>query len=113
MRFIGHVDSGFWTKVHALTTAPWPCWSIAAARASDHAAVSKFLEALQPYVQAFNSVEAREKDDIDFVTGYFGHKPEDVKEWLATVRWYEELQVVEEKVVRETLRYVSAANPNF
>lgn len=54
-------------------------------------------------MQRFNSAESREKDDIAFVSDYFGHKPEDVKQWLATVRWYDELQVVEEKVVRDTL----------
>ena len=62
-----------------------------------------FLSSLEPYVTNFNSAEAREKDDVDFVTGYFGHQRQDVVEWLKTVRWEEGLRKVEEKVVRDTL----------
>ena len=38
------------------------------------------------------------------MTGYFGHKREDVIEWLRTVKWEHRLAEVEEKVVRDTLR---------
>jgi hypothetical protein len=54
-------------------------------------------------VTKFNTSEAREKSDVDFVVEYFGHRREDVVEWLASVRWEEGLSTVEEKVVRDTL----------
>jgi len=65
------------------------------------------LSSLEPFVNNFNSAEAREKEDIDFVTSYFGHQREDVVEWLKTVKWEESLAEVEEKVVRDTLAYVT------
>lgn len=86
-----------------LTSAPWPCWSIAAAPAADQDSVKAFLSALQPYVRKFNAPEAREKDDLDFVVDYFGHQREDVEEWLKTVKWEENLAEVDEKVVKQTL----------
>ena len=51
----------------------------------------------------FNSAEAREREDVDFVTNYFGHQREDVVEWLKTVKWEDTLAKVEGKVVKETL----------
>jgi O-methyltransferase involved in polyketide biosynthesis len=62
------------------------------------------LNALQPYVRKFNSAEAREKDDLDFVVDYFGHQRQDVEEWLKTVKWEEHLAEVDEKVIKQTLR---------
>jgi hypothetical protein len=88
---------------NSLTSAPWPCWSIAAAASADAAQVKSFLSDLQPYVRRFNSAEAREKDDVDFVVNYFGHRREDVEEWLQTVKWEENLAEVEEKVIKDTL----------
>ena len=35
---------------------------------------------------------------------YFGHRREDVVEWLGTVKWEEGLRVVKRSVVEETLR---------
>jgi len=87
----------------SLTTAPWPCWSIAAAAAADPTPVKSFLSELQPYVRRFNSAEARQKDDVDFVVNYFGHRREDVEEWLQTVKWEENLAEVKEKVIKDTL----------
>jgi hypothetical protein len=86
-----------------LMSAPWPCWSIAAAASADAAQVKSFLSELQPYVRQFNSAEAREKDDVDFVVNYFGHQREDVEEWLQTVKWEENLAEVEEQVIKDTL----------
>ena len=86
-----------------LTPAPWPCWSIAAAKSADAPRVKSFLSELQPYVRRFNSAEAREKDDVDFVVNYFGHQREDVEEWLQTVKWEENLAEVEGKAIRNTL----------
>jgi len=87
----------------SLTAAPWPCWSIAAATSADASKVKSFLSELQPYVRRFNSAEAREKDDVDFVVNYFGHQREDVEEWLQTVKWEENLAEVEGKVIKDTL----------
>jgi hypothetical protein len=86
-----------------LTAAPWPCWSIAAATSADAAQVKSFLSELQPYVRRFNSAEAREKDDVDFVVNYFDHQREDVEEWLQTVKWEENLAEVKEQVIKDTL----------
>ena len=90
-------------SMEPLTPAPWPCWSIAAAKSADVPQVNTFLSELQPYVRRFNSAEAREKDDVDFVVNYFGHLREDVEEWLQTVKWEENLAEVEGKVIRNTL----------
>jgi hypothetical protein len=89
--------------VRTLTTAPWPCWSIAATSSADATQVMTFLSELQPYVRRFNSAEAREKDDVDYVVNYFGHQRADVEEWLQTVKWEENLAEVEEKVIKQTL----------
>jgi hypothetical protein len=89
--------------MNALTTAPWPCWSIAAAASADAPQIKTFLSDLQPYVRRFNSAEAREKDNVDFVVNYFGHQREDVEEWLQTVKWEENLAEVEEQVIKDTL----------
>lgn len=86
-----------------LTAAPWPCWSIAATHSIDPSKVKSFLSELQPYVRRFNSAEAREKEDVDFVVNYFGHQRADVEEWLQTVKWEENLAEVEEKVIKDTL----------
>jgi hypothetical protein len=86
-----------------LISAPWPCWSIAAAASADAPQIKSFLSELQPYVRHFNSAEAREKDDVDFVVNYFGHRREDVEEWLQTVKWEENLAEVEEQVIKDTL----------
>jgi hypothetical protein len=90
--------------MNPLTVAPWPCWSIAASTSADVPKVKSFLSELQPFVRRFNSAEAREKDDVDFVVNYFGHQREDVEEWLQTVKWEEHLGEVEEKVIKETLQ---------
>jgi hypothetical protein len=103
VRFIGSVYSMSKRKMIPLTSAPWPCWSIAAAASADAAQVKSFLSDLQPYVRQFNSAEAREQDDVDFVVNYFGHRREDVEEWLQTVKWEENLGEVEEKVIKDTL----------
>ncbi|OCF45749.1 hypothetical protein I317_00237 [Kwoniella heveanensis CBS 569] len=71
--------------------------------------VKTFLSSLEPYVQHFNSAEAREKEDVDFVTSYFGHQRDDVVEWLSTVKWEENIAQVKEDVVRETLRVLAKA----
>ena len=89
-----------------LRIAPWPCWHIAASPNVPSETVSAFLAALEPYVDHFDSAEAREKEDVDFVVDTFGQKREDVVEWLASHRWVKGLRVVEEKVVRDTLRRV-------
>jgi hypothetical protein len=111
VRFIGSVYSGSlclnFDLDGALCPAPWPCWSIAASPSAHADTLNTFLSSLEPYVTKFNSAEARQKDDVDFVTGYFGHQREDVVEWLKTVRWEDGLRKVEEKVVRDTLACVS------
>jgi hypothetical protein len=84
--------------------APWPCWHIAASPSFPTDLLSTFLTSLEPYVTHFNSPQAREKEDVEFVSGYFGHQPQDVVEWLSTVRWEEGLKVVKKEVVLETLR---------
>jgi hypothetical protein len=91
------------TPFITLNSAPWPCWSIAASTSANATQVKSFLENLQPYVRKFNSAEAREKDDIDFVVNYFGHQRPDVEEWLQTVKWEENLAEVDEKVIKQTL----------
>jgi hypothetical protein len=55
-------------------------------------------------VTHFNSPQAREEEDVDFVAEYFGQRREDVVEWLSTVTWEEGLAVVKEEVLTETLR---------
>ncbi|KAK1921679.1 hypothetical protein DB88DRAFT_498841 [Papiliotrema laurentii] len=103
-----YVDSGEVRFIGSVYT-PWPCWSIAAAPSTPASTLSTFLSSLQPYVVNFDSASAREKEDVDFVTGYFGHKREDVIEWLKTVKWEHRLAKVEEKVVRDTLSVLEKA----
>ncbi|WWC86776.1 uncharacterized protein L201_001655 [Kwoniella dendrophila CBS 6074] len=103
-----YVDSGEVRFIGSVYT-PWPCWHIAASPSASSQKIQTFLESLQPYVQNFNSEKAREKEDIDFVTSYFGHQREDVIEWLKTVKWEEEILQVKESVVRETLRVLAKA----
>lgn len=93
----------FSPPLHTLP-APWPCWHIAASPSFPTDLLSTFLTSLEPYVTHFNSPQAREKEDVEFVSGYFGHQPQDVVEWLSTVRWEEGLKVVKKEVVLETLR---------
>lgn len=86
--------------------APWPCWSIAATTSTPSSLLQTFLSSLEPYVTHFNSPQAREREDVDFVVDTFGHQREDVVEWLGTVRWEEGLGVIEREVVEKTLRCV-------
>ncbi|WWC59579.1 uncharacterized protein I303_102136 [Kwoniella dejecticola CBS 10117] len=103
-----YVDSGEVRFIGSVYT-PWPCWHIAASPSTSSESIKTFLLSLQPYVQNFNSPQAREKDDIDFVHSYFGHDKEDVKEWLKSVKWEEHLLEVKEDIVRETLRVLAKA----
>lgn len=57
----------------------------------------------------FNSAEAREKDDIDFVTSTFEQQRADVEEWIKTVKWEERMMEVDEEVVRKTLGVLEKA----
>lgn len=66
--------------------------------------VKNFLDSLGQYTTRFDSAEKRESENITYVAKTFGQQESDVKEWLGTVAWYHELPVVEEKVVRETLK---------
>ncbi|WRT64647.1 uncharacterized protein IL334_001581 [Kwoniella shivajii] len=103
-----YVDSGEVRFIGSVYT-PWPCWHIAASPSSSNESIKSFLENLQPYVVEFNSKESREKDDLDFVSSYFGHQRQDVKEWLQTVKWEENLLQVKENVVRDTLKVLAKA----
>ncbi|WVQ83189.1 hypothetical protein IAT38_005328 [Cryptococcus sp. DSM 104549] len=103
-----YVDSGEVRFIGSVYT-PWPCWHIAASPNASSPAISTFLASLQPYVQHFNSPAARQSEDIDFVSNYFGHQREDVVEWLKSVKWEEQLAEVKEDVVRETLRVLGKA----
>ncbi|OCF30768.1 hypothetical protein I316_07575 [Kwoniella heveanensis BCC8398] len=103
-----YVDSGEVRFIGSVYT-PWPCWHIAASPSAPASSVKTFLSSLEPYVQHFNSAEAREKEDVDFVTYYFGHQRDDVVEWLSTVKWEENIAQVKEDVVRETLRVLAKA----
>jgi hypothetical protein len=47
------------------------------------------------------------------VVDYFGHRREDVVEWLASVKWEEGLSVIEEKVVRDALGYVLCIKEDY
>lgn len=89
--------------------APWPSWSLAATPSTPSSQISQFLSSLQPLVTRFNSAEAREKDDIDFVVENFGQQRADVEEWIKTVRWEERMAEVDEGVVRETLKVLQKA----
>ncbi|KGB80177.2 hypothetical protein CNBG_6015 [Cryptococcus deuterogattii R265] len=97
VRFIGSVYS------------PWPCWHIAASPSVPSSIIKTFLASLQPYVQHFNSPEARVSEDIEFVHNFFGHKEEDIAEWLQSVKWEEQLAEVKEDVVKETLAVLRKA----
>ncbi|WVF69644.1 hypothetical protein IAT40_004423 [Kwoniella sp. CBS 6097] len=103
-----YVDSGEVRFIGSVYT-PWPCWHIAASPSAPSSSIKTFLTSLEPYVRNFNSPEAREKEDVDFVTSYFGHQREDVVEWLSTVKWEENIAEVKENVVRETLRVLAKA----
>lgn len=96
-----------------MALAPWPCWSIAASPSASASAVQAFLTSFEPFVDRFNSSEAREKEDVDFVVDYFKHRREDVLDWLGTVKWEEGLRKVERKVVEETLRWVASVPSSF
>ncbi|WVO23903.1 uncharacterized protein IAS62_005261 [Cryptococcus decagattii] len=103
-----YVDSGEVRFIGSVYT-PWPCWHIAASPSVPSSTVGTFLASLQPYVQHFNSPEARISEDIEFVHNYFGHKKEDVAEWLQSVKWEEQLAEVKEDVVKETLAVLRKA----
>lgn len=60
-------------------------------------------------MQHFNSPEARASEDIEFVHNFFGHKKEDVAEWLQSVKWEQRLAEVKKDVVKETLAVLSKA----
>lgn len=60
-------------------------------------------------MQHFNSPEARVSEDIEFVHNSFGHKKEDIAEWLQSVKWEEQLAEVKEDVVKETLAVLRKA----
>lgn len=96
-----------------LSSAPWPCWSIAASTSADAHQVAEFLTSLQPFVRNFNSETARQKDDVDFVVSYFGHKRTDVEEWLKTVEWEMTLAEVDQGVIKQTLQSVFYASKTF
>lgn len=103
-----YVDSGEVRFIGSVYT-PWPCWHIAASPSVPSSTVKTFLASLQPYVQHFNSTEARVSEDIEFVHNFFGHKKEDVAEWLQSVKWEEQLAEVKEDVVKETLAVLRKA----
>lgn len=103
-----YVDSGEVRFIGSVYT-PWPCWHIAASPSVPSSTVRTFLASLQPYVQHFNSPEARVSEDIEFVHNFFGHKKEDVAEWLQSVKWEEQLAEVKEDVVKETLAVLRKA----
>ncbi|KIR60445.1 hypothetical protein I314_03740 [Cryptococcus bacillisporus CA1873] len=103
-----YVDSGEVRFIGSVYT-PWPCWHIAASPSVPSSTVGTFLASLQPYVQHFNSPEARVSEDIEFVHNFFGHKKEDVAEWLQSVKWEEQLAEVKEDVVKETLAVLRKA----
>lgn len=89
--------------------APWPCWSIAAARTAPKPAVTTFLADLQPYVRNFDSAESRAGPAVDYVVETFGQQRADVEEWLKTVKWEANLAEVSEGVVRKTLGVLEKA----
>lgn len=60
-------------------------------------------------MQHFNSPEARTSEDIEFVHNFFGHKKEDVAEWLQSVEWEQRLAEVKEDVVKGTLAVLKKA----
>lgn len=101
------------TRPHSRLTlppaAPWPSWAIASRTGSDDDAVKAFLAALEPYVVAFNSPEARAGPDVDFVEKTFGQMRADVVEWLATVKWAEHLAEISEDVLCRTLHGLGQA----
>ncbi|WVQ91802.1 hypothetical protein IAS59_005606 [Cryptococcus gattii] len=103
-----YVDSGEVRFIGSVYT-PWPCWHIAASPSVPSSTVKTFLASLQPYVQHFNSPDARVSEDIEFVHNFFGHKKEDVAEWLQSVKWEEQLAEVKEDVVKETLAVLRKA----
>jgi hypothetical protein len=80
---------------------------IAASTSADPSTVSSFLTSLGKFAAAFDSAEKRETEDVTFVAKTFGQREEDVREWLQTVQWYGEQNVVESKVVLDTLTCVS------
>ncbi|OXC70546.1 hypothetical protein AYX13_01023 [Cryptococcus neoformans] len=103
-----YVDSGEVRFIGSVYT-PWPCWHIAASPSVPSSTIKTFLASLQPYVQHFNSPEARASEDIEFVHNFFGHKKEDVAEWLQSVKWEQRLAEVKKDVVKETLAMLSKA----
>ncbi|AFR97470.1 hypothetical protein J008_05401 [Cryptococcus neoformans] len=103
-----YVDSGEVRFIGSVYT-PWPCWHIAASPSVPSSTIKTFLASLQPYVQHFNSPEARASEDIEFVHNFFGHKKEDVAEWLQSVKWEQRLAEVKKDVVKETLAVLSKA----
>lgn len=112
VRFIGSVysESAFLFPFGPqLTSAPWPCWSIAAAPAADKASVSAFLAALQPHVVDFDSEASRAGPAVDFVEKTFGQQRADVEDWLKTVKYEHQLAEVSELVVRKTLGVLQEA----
>ncbi|KAL1407251.1 hypothetical protein Q8F55_006669 [Vanrija albida] len=100
-----YVDSGEVRFIGSVET-PWPSWSFAASTKADDDAVARFLASLQPHVREFDSAASRDGAAVAFVSQTFGQKPEDVKDWLQTVKWEHHLPEVSRSVVFTTLTYV-------
>lgn len=100
-----YVDSGENRFIDFIPT-PWPSWAIAATPSTDKQTLDAFLEKLTVSVRKFDSVEARAKDDVDFVVKQFGYEEEDVKNWLMTVKYPTDCAKLPKSVVLDTLRCV-------
>lgn len=100
VRFIGSVPT------------PWPSWMIAAHTSEERAsssAVRNFTAALTDYVRAFDSVESREKANVDYIKDKFGYPEVDIKAWMQTVRYPEDCTSLPGKVIVDTLDVLGKA----
>jgi len=104
------VDAGEVRFIGSVPT-PWPSWLIAAHPSRAPAEnVRVFLTGLTKHVRSFDSVESRVNANVEFIKAKFGYQPEDIKEWLKTVAYPEDCQVIPKKVIIDTLSVLEKAN---
>lgn len=92
---------------------PWHSWMIAAHNDESRAPqtdVSAFLRNLSLYVKQFDSPEKREKDDVDYIHRNFGYEVEDIKAWLDTVKYPQDVSYILEESIERTINILVTAS---
>jgi len=99
-----YVDSGKARFIGSVPT-PWPSWMIVARNPLSKEAVQEvksFVASLTTVVRAFDALESREHQNVEFIKTTFGYSEADVKEWMQTVAYPENCAVVKSEVIATT-----------